>query len=104
MQQAGDDLSQAALEVVENTQGIILQSILGLLIDDLYDLNQSIVLVLDDYHLLTEAAILEAMEFLPHHQPRQLRCGASSIPKMAVLERLTCHLTNPIANTNACQN
>jgi hypothetical protein len=23
---------------------------------------------------------------------------------LAVLERLTCHLTNPIANTNACQN
>jgi len=57
MRQAGDDLGQAALEVVENTQGIILQSILGLLIDDLYDLDQPIVLALDDYHLLTEAAI-----------------------------------------------
>lgn len=31
-----------------------------------------LILVLDDYHLLTEAVILEVMEFLLHHQPPQL--------------------------------
>jgi hypothetical protein len=36
--------------------------------------------------------------------PHQLQCGASSIPKIAVLERLTCHLTNPTENTNARHN
>jgi len=51
--QAGDDLGQAALEVVENTREINLQRILSLLIDDLFDLEQPIILVLDHVHLLT---------------------------------------------------
>src|SRR5512147_1087719 len=41
--QAGDDLGQAALEVVENTQETNLQRILGLLINDLHDMDQPIV-------------------------------------------------------------
>ncbi len=50
--QAEDDIGQAALEVVENAQEISLQRILGLLINDLYDLDRPIILVLEDYHLI----------------------------------------------------
>src|SRR5512147_531241 len=57
LQQTGDDLGQAALEVVENSQEINLQHILGLLINDLCDLEQLIVLVLEDYQLIENAEI-----------------------------------------------
>src|SRR5512138_3714945 len=39
LQQAEDDLGQAALEVVENLREIDLQQILGLLVNDLYGLD-----------------------------------------------------------------
>jgi LuxR family maltose regulon positive regulatory protein len=64
LQQAGDDLGQAALEVVENTQEIILQRILGLLINDLYGLDQPIVLVLEDYHLIENEEIDRVIELM----------------------------------------
>src|SRR4029079_13746563 len=46
LQQTHNNLGQAAREVVENTQQIELQRILGLFINDLYQLDQPIVLVL----------------------------------------------------------
>src|SRR5512138_3778879 len=52
LQHAEDDLGQAALEVVENVQEINLQQILRLLVNDLYGLEQPIILVLEDYHLI----------------------------------------------------
>ena len=62
--QAGDDLGQAALEVVENTQKINLQRILGLLINDLYDLDHPIVLVLEEYHLIENEKIDQVIELM----------------------------------------
>ena len=59
---AGDDLGQAALEVVENAREINLQRILGLLIKDLYDLDQPIVLVLEEYHLIENERIDQVIE------------------------------------------
>lgn len=64
LQLAGDDLGQAALEVVEKTQEINLQRILGLLINDLYDLNQPILLVLEDYHLIENEKIDQVIELM----------------------------------------
>src|SRR3990170_3020299 len=62
LQQAGDHLGQAALEVVENAREINLQRILGLLIKDLYDLDQPIVLVLEEYHLIENERIDQVIE------------------------------------------
>jgi ATP/maltotriose-dependent transcriptional regulator MalT len=64
LQQARDDLGQAALEVVENTQEINLERILGLLINDLYDLGQPIVLVLEEYHLIENEGIDQFIELV----------------------------------------
>jgi LuxR family transcriptional regulator, maltose regulon positive regulatory protein len=64
LQQAGDNLGQAAREVVENTQQINLQRILGLLINDLYALDQPIVLVLEDYHLIDNETIDQVIEVM----------------------------------------
>ena len=59
-----DTLGQAALEVVESSQEINLQRILGLLINNLYDLDQPIILVLEEYHLIENAKIDQVIELL----------------------------------------
>ncbi|HLO29714.1 MAG TPA: AAA family ATPase, partial [Anaerolineales bacterium] len=64
LQQADDDLGQAALEVVENVQEIDLQQILGLLVNDLYGLDQLVILVLEDYHLIENEKIDQFIELL----------------------------------------
>ncbi|HLO16602.1 MAG TPA: AAA family ATPase, partial [Anaerolineales bacterium] len=64
LQQADDDLGQAALEVVENVQEIDLQQILGLLVNDLYGLDQLVILVLEDYHLIENEKIDQLIELL----------------------------------------
>lgn len=64
LQQAEDDLGQAALEVVENVQEINLQQILGLLLNDLLGLDQRVILVLEDYHLIENATIDQFIELL----------------------------------------
>src|SRR5512141_3045502 len=64
LQQAEDDLGQAALEVVENVQEIDLQQVLGLLVNDLYGLDQLVILVLEDYHLIENEKIDQFIELL----------------------------------------
>jgi LuxR family maltose regulon positive regulatory protein len=64
LQQADDDLGQSALEVVENVQEIDLQRILGLLVNDLYGLDQPAILVLEDYHLIENEKIDQFIELL----------------------------------------
>jgi LuxR family maltose regulon positive regulatory protein len=64
LQQAEDDLGQAALEVVESGQEINLQQILGLLVNDLYGLDQLVILVLEDYHLIENEKIDQFVELL----------------------------------------
>ncbi|RIK32232.1 MAG: hypothetical protein DCC56_00040 [Anaerolineae bacterium] len=55
--QAVEDLGQAALEAVENAQEIDLQSVLGLLINDLHGLDEPIILVLEEYNLIENETI-----------------------------------------------
>jgi len=62
--QVGDHLGQAALEVVENTQEMNLQRILGLLIKDLCNLDQPVILVLEEYHLIENEKIDQIVEWM----------------------------------------
>jgi len=62
--QAEDGLGHEALEVVENTQEINLQRVLGLLINDLHDLDQPIILVLEEYHLIENEKIDQVVELM----------------------------------------
>ena len=62
--QAEDDLGHAALEAVENAQEINLQRILGLLINDLHDMDQPIVLVLEEYNLIENEKIDQVIELM----------------------------------------
>lgn len=60
--QGRENLGQAALEVVEKSQAINPQHILGLLIKDLCELDEPIVLVLEDYHLIENEKIDQVIE------------------------------------------
>jgi ATP/maltotriose-dependent transcriptional regulator MalT len=62
--QAGDHLGQDALDVVENAQEINLQQVLGLLLSNLHDLDQPIILVLEEYHLIENQEIDQFIETL----------------------------------------
>jgi len=64
LQQAEADLGQETLDVVENVQEIKLQQILGLLVNDLYELSQPIILVLEDYHLIENKEIDQFVELI----------------------------------------
>jgi len=64
LQGAEDNLGLGALEVVENTREINLQRVLGLLINDLHDLDQPIILVLEEYHLIENEKIDQILELM----------------------------------------
>ena len=74
----------AAIQVIDDGIGRDLEELLvagqlppieswvGGLINDIADLQPSFVLVLDNYHCITELGIHEAIEFLLEHQPPQM--------------------------------
>lgn len=62
--QAVETLGQFALEAVENARENNLQAALGLLVNDLHGLDQSVILVLEEYHLIENEKIDQAVEFL----------------------------------------
>ncbi|GJQ34798.1 MAG: helix-turn-helix transcriptional regulator [Anaerolineaceae bacterium] len=61
---AVSDLGQSALEMVENAQEINPTAALGLLVNDLHGLDQPIILVLEEYHLIENEMIDQAVEYL----------------------------------------
>ncbi len=64
LQQARDGLGQAALDVVENAEGLNLQRSLGILINDFCDLDEPIILVLEDYHLIENEDVDQIIELM----------------------------------------
>jgi LuxR family maltose regulon positive regulatory protein len=64
LQRARDGLGQAALEVVQNAEGLNLQRSLGLLINDLCELDEPIILVLEDYHLIENEQVDQVIELM----------------------------------------
>ena len=63
---------QTALYMLEADQSSSIQAILTAVLDDLTALSDTIMLVLDDYHVISNQAIHEGVAFLLGHQPRQL--------------------------------
>ncbi len=66
LQQCADNLGWAALEVVESARGVNLSLISSLLVNDLNALEQPVILVLEDYHLIDNPAIDALIESLLH--------------------------------------
>jgi hypothetical protein len=66
-------LNVDALALLQSPQPPPLPAILPILINNLNNSPQHLVLVLDDYHVITTSAIHEALIFLLDHLPPQLR-------------------------------
>lgn len=80
------------LTLLPTLQGETLEPFLTLLINALATLPGEIVLVLDDYHLLTSQAVQESVTFLIEHGPDHLRLIVASrtLPSLP-LPRLRAH-------------
>ncbi|MCC6568900.1 MAG: AAA family ATPase [Anaerolineales bacterium] len=70
---AVDDLGQSALEAVESAQEVHVQPALGLLVNELHELDQPVILVLEEYHLIENESVDEAVEFLLNQAVANLR-------------------------------
>ena len=71
--EAVDELGQSALEMMENAQDVNAQAALGLLVNDLHGLDQPVILVLEEYHLIENETIDQAVEFLLNQAVANLR-------------------------------
>ncbi len=70
---ASDEISSASLEALEVGDRAVLDLALPLLLNELASSTADHVLVLDDYHTVTDRRIHEAMEFLLAYVPPSLR-------------------------------
>ncbi len=70
--QVGEEISAPLLSALQSPQLPAIEKVLTPLLNEIAFRIDPLILVLDDYHLLTEAASLEVMEFLLQHQPPQL--------------------------------
>jgi LuxR family maltose regulon positive regulatory protein len=72
LQEADPQIGQSAMPMLRGPQPPPARSILTPLLNEVAALSKQIVLVLDDYHLVTEPAIHDDVAFLLDHLPRQL--------------------------------
>lgn len=65
-------LSKETREIINSSDLLYPQTPLALFINDLQELNQSVLLVLDDYQFINNSTIHEAITFLLEHSPENL--------------------------------
>jgi len=73
LQTAVPGMGETALHLLHSPLPPPAETILTLLINEISQHNQTLVLVLDDYHVVTVPAIHQALTFLLDHLPSQLR-------------------------------
>jgi LuxR family maltose regulon positive regulatory protein len=78
LQTVQPDLGQDALRLLQAPQRPATQTILITLLNDAAALPQGAILVLDDYHLISDRAIHEGLAFLLEHLPLQLHVAIST--------------------------
>jgi len=69
LQTAVPGLGQAAMRDLQSPQPPVSETILTSLINDISQHDQPIILVLDDYHVITAAAVHQALAFVLEHLP-----------------------------------
>ena len=72
LQQVDEDIGTPLGTAPQSPPPPAADAILTSLLNEIVLRTDSLVLVLDDFHLITDAAILQGMEFLLQHQPPQL--------------------------------
>lgn len=66
------DTGASAMEMMQSASGIPVKAILKTLINDIYKSRQSVLMVLDDFHLVDNPAIHEVFQFFMDHLPPQM--------------------------------
>lgn len=69
LQTVDPQIGEEALRLLKGTRSVPAEAVVTTLINDLVHRTPSVVLVLDDYHVITELAIHEAIAFLLEQQP-----------------------------------
>jgi LuxR family maltose regulon positive regulatory protein len=78
LQSARPEIGQSSLPLLHPMQMPPTRMLLTPLINDLMEVEQRVILVLDDYHLITEESIHEQIGFLLDHLPEQLHLVIAS--------------------------
>ena len=78
LQQAAPEIGGGALSLFEMAQSPPIHTVLNELINDMAGLDYHIMLVLDDYHVISHPEIHEALHYLVEHQPHQLHLVITS--------------------------
>jgi len=78
LQQGAPEIGVSALSLFEMSQTPPINTVLNELINDLSELEDHIMLVLDDYHVISHPEIHEALRYLVEHQPHQLHLVITS--------------------------
>jgi LuxR family maltose regulon positive regulatory protein len=71
-------IGEGLLDTLESTHPPDTDSILSRLVNEIADVSQSIILMLDDYHVITELEIQEILLFILENLPAQLHLVISS--------------------------
>jgi len=78
LQQVAPEIGVGALSLFEMAQSPPINTVLNELINDIAGLDYHIMLVLDDYHVISHPEIHEALLYLVEHQPHQIHLGITS--------------------------
>jgi LuxR family maltose regulon positive regulatory protein len=71
-------IGEATLAMLRSTEPISSETFLTPLINELAQLQVDLILVLDDYHLITTPAIHDALTFLLEHLPIQVHLAIAT--------------------------
>src|SRR5205814_1963619 len=74
------DPGQRTLALLQSLQPLPVETVLAKLLNEIGALAHDIVLVLDDYHLITAPPIHQGIAFLLNHQPPQLHIVIAGRP------------------------
>ena len=78
LQQLGEDIGESTLLRLQSAEIGEVEDVLIGLINELTLISQPFVLILDDYHVITEPKVNEIMLFLLDHKPQQMHLLISS--------------------------
>ena len=78
LQQVAPEIGVGALSLFEMAQSPPINTVLNELINDMAGLDYHIMLVLDDYHVISHPEIHEALRYLVEHQPHQMHLVITS--------------------------
>ena len=78
LQTIAGEIGATALPVLQSPQPLPIEAILTSLINDIAAISNDFILVLDDYHLVDDAAVDKALGFLLEHSPPQLHLAITT--------------------------